>query len=110
MLIDDREAFLTRERFADEKIDLLLAHDWTETVRQAVGNGKGVSVAVVTRGHNEDEQCMQAAITTNADYIGLIGSKRRTSIVINRLRDVGATSEQVEKIHAPIGLDMALLP
>ena len=105
-LIDDREEFLTRERVADEKIDLLLAHDWTETVRQAVGNGKGVSVAVVTRGHNEDEQCMRAAITTNADYVGLIGSKRRTSIVKNRLRDDGAPSEQVEKIHAPIGLDI----
>lgn len=105
-LIDDREEFLTREKFRDEKIDLVLAHEWTESVKQAVGNGKGVSVAVVTRGHNEDEQCMRAAITTNADYIGLIGSKRRTSIVINRLRDVGATSEQLEKIHAPIGLDI----
>jgi xanthine dehydrogenase accessory factor len=105
-LIDDREQFLAREKFGDENIDLVLAHDWTESVRQAVGNGKGVSLAVVTRGHNEDEQCMRAAITTNADYIGLIGSKRRTSIVINRLRDVGATSEQLEKIHAPIGLDI----
>lgn len=105
-LIDDREEFLKRERFPSEQIQLLLAHNWTDAVREAVGNGKGVSIAVVTRGHNEDEQCMRAAITTNPDYIGLIGSKRRTSIVINRLREAGATEEQVKDIHAPIGLDI----
>ena len=39
-------------------------------------------------------------------YIGLIGSKRRTTIVIDRLREKGATDEQLRKIHAPIGLDI----
>jgi xanthine dehydrogenase accessory factor len=105
-LIDDREEFLKREKFPSEQIQLLLAQNWTDAVRDAVGNGKGVSIAVVTRGHNEDEQCMRAAIATNPDYVGLIGSKRRTSIVINRLREAGATEEQVKNIHAPIGLDI----
>ena len=105
-LIDDREEFLTREKFPGEQIQLFLAHNWTDAVREAAGNGKGVSIAVVTRGHNEDEQCMRAAIATNPDYIGLIGSKRRTSIVINRLREAGASEEQLKNIHAPIGLDI----
>ena len=105
-LIDDREEFLKPERFASGSIELALAHDWTETVQRAIGNGKGVAVAVVTRGHNEDEQCMRAAIKTDPDYLGLIGSKRRTSIVINRLRAAGATEEQLKEIHAPIGLDI----
>ena len=105
-LIDDREEFLRPERFPSEHIELALAEDWSETVQRAIGNGKGVAVAVVTRGHNEDEQCMRAAIKTAPDYLGLIGSKRRTSIVINRLREAGATEEQVKVIHAPIGLDI----
>ena len=104
-LIDDRKEFLQPDRFA-ENVELMLADDWTEAVQQAIGNGKGVAVAVVTRGHNEDEQCMRAAIKTDPDYLGLIGSKRRTSIVINRLREAGATDEQVQRIHAPIGLDI----
>jgi xanthine dehydrogenase accessory factor len=61
---------------------------------------------VVTRGHNEDEQCMRVAIQANPDYVGLIGSKRRTSIVIDRLREAGISEEQLSKIHAPIGLDI----
>jgi len=105
-LLDDRAEFLKRERFPEEEIELLVADDWSSAVRDAVGNGRGVSVAVVTRGHNEDEQCMRVAIEANPDYIGLIGSKRRTSIVIDRLREAGSTEEQLTNIHAPIGLDI----
>ena len=105
-LIDDRPEFLKRERFPEEQIELLVADDWSDAVRDAVGNGRGVSVAVVTRGHNEDERCTQAVVRTNPDYIGLIGSKRRTSIVIDRLRESGVPDEQLNQIHAPIGLDI----
>jgi xanthine dehydrogenase accessory factor len=105
-LIDDRAEFLKRERFPEAQIELLAADDLDSAVRDAVGNGRGVSVAVVTRGHNEDEQCMQVAVRANPDYIGLIGSKRRTSIVIDRLREGGISEEQLKKIHAPIGLDI----
>jgi len=105
-LIDDRAEFLKRERFPEAQIELLVADDWSSAVRAAVGNGRGVSVAVVTRGHNEDEQCMHVAVHANPDYVGLIGSKRRTSIVIDRLREAGMPDEQLSKIHAPIGLDI----
>jgi xanthine dehydrogenase accessory factor len=105
-LIDDRVEFLSRERFPEEKIDLFVAKDWGSAVGEVVGNGRGVSVAVVTRGHNEDEQCMHAVVQANPDYVGLIGSKRRTSIVIERLREAGISDEQLKNIHAPIGLDI----
>lgn len=105
-LIDDRAEFLQRERFADESIELVVASDWSSAVREVIGNGRGVSVAVVTRGHSEDEQCMRAVIETRPDYVGLIGSKRRTSIVIDRLREAGASEEELRKIRAPIGLDI----
>jgi len=105
-LIDDRAEFVARERFPDERISLVAAASWTAAVREAIGNGRGVSVAVVTRGHNEDEECMQAIITTKADYIGLIGSKRRTNIVLDRLRQAGANEGRLKRVHAPIGLDI----
>lgn len=105
-LIDDRAEFLERSRFPEAQIELVVAHDWDRAVSDAIGNGHGVSVAVVTRGHNEDERCMHAVMRTNPDYTGLIGSKRRTTIVIERLREKGATEAQIKKIHAPIGLDI----
>ena len=105
-LIDDRAEFLEPQRFAGYEIELVVGSDWSSAVRETIGNGRGVSVAVVTRGHNEDEQCMRAVIETKPDYVGLIGSKRRTSIVIDRLRDAGAGKAEIRKIHAPIGLDI----
>jgi xanthine dehydrogenase accessory factor len=105
-LIDDRAEFLNRELFPDANIELIATESWSEAVRSVVGDGRGVSVAVVTRGHSEDEQCMRAIIETEADYIGLIGSKRRTNIVLGRLRDSGASETKLEKVRAPIGLDI----
>ncbi|HSK63605.1 MAG TPA: XdhC family protein [Pyrinomonadaceae bacterium] len=105
-LIDDRAEFLERDRFGDEPIELVVARDWASAVRDTIGNGRGVSVAVVTRGHSEDEQCMRAVVQTKPDYVGLIGSKRRTTIVIDRLREAGAQEEELRRIRAPIGLDI----
>ena len=105
-LIDDRPEFLQSDRFAGEAIDLVVAGDWTSAVRDVIGSGRGVSVAVVTRGHSEDEQCMRAVVQAKPDYMGLIGSKRRTTIVIDRLREAGAEEAELRKIRAPIGLDI----
>jgi len=108
-LIDDRAEFLERGRFPEEHIQTMVADDWGKAVREAIGNGRGVSVAVVTRGHNEDERCMHAVVRADPDYTGLIGSKRRTTIVIDRLREKGASAERLKKIHAPIGLDIGAI-
>ena len=105
-LIDDRADVLKRDRFPESEIDLVVADDWSSAVHAAIGNGRGVSVAVVTRGHNEDEQCMHAVVQAVPDYVGLIGSKRRTTIVIERLREAGIPDEQLKNIRAPIGLDI----
>ncbi|HEY0386513.1 MAG TPA: XdhC/CoxI family protein [Pyrinomonadaceae bacterium] len=105
-LIDDRADFVTRERFPDERIELVRAVSWSEAVTEAIGGGRGVAVAVVTRGHNEDEECMRAVVAARPDYMGLIGSKRRTNIVLERLRDAGAPAELLREVRAPIGLDI----
>ncbi|HEX8142734.1 MAG TPA: XdhC/CoxI family protein [Pyrinomonadaceae bacterium] len=105
-LIDDRADFLARERFPDSEIELVHASDWTTAVRERVGHGRGVSIAVVTRGHNEDEECLRAAIKARPDYLGLIGSKRRTGIVLERLRETGAEESLLREVRAPIGLDI----
>jgi xanthine dehydrogenase accessory factor len=107
VLIDDRADFVTRERFPDEGIELVVASNWADAVRACIGVGRGVSVAVVTRGHNEDEECMQAVMSTRPDYVGLIGSKRRTNIVLERLRASGDVDEKrLSEVRAPIGLDI----
>jgi xanthine dehydrogenase accessory factor len=105
-LIDDREEFVSRKNFSEQGINLVAATNWSADVKTAVGTGLGVSVAIVTRGHSEDEQCLSALIALDVDYIGMIGSKRRTNIVLQRLRENGAEEERLARVHAPVGLDI----
>ena len=105
-LIDDRYEFVAAERFPEELIALCAAENWAQSVRDAIGNGHGISVAIVTRGHNQDEECLRAALTAQPDYVGMIGSKRRTNIVLERLRQSGIEEEKLKAVRAPIGLDI----
>lgn len=108
-LIDDRAEFVARDQFSspgDINIDLITAESWSESVSEAIGNGRGVSVAIVTRGHKQDEDCLRAAAAANPDYIGMIGSKRRTNIVLEKLREEGFDQGVLNKVRAPIGLDI----
>ncbi|HEX7956619.1 MAG TPA: XdhC/CoxI family protein [Pyrinomonadaceae bacterium] len=105
-LVDDREDFVTRSRFPEAGIELVAAAGWTRTLREVVGTGRGVYAAVVTRGHNEDEECMKAVLTARPDYVGMIGSRRRTNIVLARLRESGFDEEVLREVRAPVGLDL----
>jgi xanthine dehydrogenase accessory factor len=108
-LVDDRAEFVARELFAsavEQIIELVVAEHWSDAIRAAIGNGRGVSVAIVTRGHKQDEDCLRAAIATSPDYVGMIGSKRRTNFVLEKLREEGADENELKKVRAPIGLDI----
>ena len=106
-LIDDRADFVTRARFPAAEIALVAAQDgWASAVQRVVCTGRGVYVAVVTRGHNEDEECMRAVLAARPDYVGMIGSKRRTNIVLARLRETGFDEESLSEVRAPVGLDI----
>src|ERR1043166_3541891 len=105
-LVDDRADFVARGRFPETGIELVAATSWAGPLKEIVGNGRGVYVAVVTRGHNEDEECMRAVLAARPDYVGMIGSRRRTNIVLARLREAGFGEELLKQVRAPIGLDL----
>src|SRR5215471_2714673 len=111
-LIDDRAEFVARDLFSssrEQQIRLITAGRWGDAVRDSSGRGRGVSIAIVTRGHKQDEDCLRAALDSSADYIGMIGSKRRTNIVLDKLRAEGFAEEQLRKVRAPIGLDIGAI-
>ncbi|HEX8456687.1 MAG TPA: XdhC family protein [Pyrinomonadaceae bacterium] len=106
-LIDDRADFVARARFPETRIELVAATEgWARAVETVVGTGRGAYVAVVTRGHNEDEECMRAVLAARPDYVGMIGSRRRTNIVLERLSERGVAGEVLREVRAPVGLDI----
>jgi len=64
------------------------------------------AVVIVTRGHRHDLECLRALLGQPAAYIGMIGSRRKVAAIFNLLRDEGADRRLLERVRAPIGLDI----
>src|SRR5204863_6025965 len=66
-------------------------------------------IIIVTRGHRDDMRVLQLAIATTARYIAMIGSKRKVLNVVRELEKEGLSREALERIHAPMGLDIGAI-
>lgn len=72
-------------------------------------NGAHAAVAIVALTHDPriDDLTMMEAVLLPAFYLGAMGSKRNSSRRLSRLAEIaGLTSEQLARIHAPVGLDI----
>jgi len=103
-VIDDRAEFVARDRFPDPTIRLV-ADDFTRAL-QSLKITPATHIVIVTRGHRHDEICLQEVIDKPARYLGMIGSRRRTTTIREHLRREGVAAELLRRVHAPIGLDI----
>lgn len=102
-VVDDREEYVSRERFPDA--DELLQSSFSKVANQ-ISVDQFSYIIVVTRGHQHDKEALKAVIKSKATYIGMIGSKKKVKEVFERLIDEGIEKKLLEKVHAPIGLDI----
>lgn len=102
ILVDDRPEFVSRERFPDRTINLIVG-DYAEVIAE-LGLAGDTAVVIVTRGHQFDEICLRGTVKLEVGYLGMIGSKRRVLSIIDRLEKDGYQRSDFEKLHAPIGL------
>jgi xanthine dehydrogenase accessory factor len=102
-IADPRSAFLASSRFsaaAETEVG------WPDRVLDGVELGPRDAVLIFTHDPKLDVPAVQAALTTGAGYIGALGSRNTTADRNRRLRDVGVTDEQIERVFAPCGLDI----
>ena len=104
-VIDDRLLYANRERFPDA--DEVLTGDMAQILKD-MAITPSCYIVLITRGHAYDEPCLRNIIHSAAKYIGMIGSRRRIKACFQRFRDEEKiTEEAIERIYAPIGLDIA---
>ncbi len=64
-------------------------------------------ILIVTRGHQHDGASLAACVKSSAKYIGMIGSRRKSMLIRNSLKEKGlATSLELERVVCPVGLDI----
>jgi xanthine dehydrogenase accessory factor len=104
-VIDDRLLYANRERFPDA--DEVVVGDMAQTLKEMTIT-PSCYIVLITRGHAYDEPCLRVVLPSQAKYIGMIGSRRRIKACFQRFRDEDKISEElIEKVYAPIGLDIA---
>ena len=102
-VVDDRGAYANKERFPPP-IETTVG-DIPETLAHWPVD-HNTYIVIVTRGHRHDEQALRAVLTAPAKYIGMIGSRRKVDLIFDDLLNAGATGAQLERVRAPIGLEI----
>lgn len=104
--VDDRPLFANSERFPDAQV---ICDDFVPAIRK-LGLNERDYVCVLTRGHLWDSECIQEILSGVIPYyLGLISSRRRAEGLREVLLEKGFHSEDISRIHAPIGLKIGAM-
>ena len=103
-VLDDREAFANQERFP--MADRVICGDFAEELRRFLIDAN-TYIVLVSRGHKQDELSLREVVSSEAAYVGMIGSRRRVGTVLTHLAREGLDRQALERVHTPIGLDIA---
>jgi len=101
-IIDPRTAFATPERF----LGIDLTADWPVDVFKDRPLDAYTALVAVTHDPKIDDFALKAALDANCFYVGALGSRKTHAKRVERLLALGASADQIARIHAPIGLDI----
>ncbi len=103
IVADPRATFANRERFPDAD-QVLVA--WPDEALAQLKVDRSTYLVLLTHDPKIDEPALAAALQTDAAYIGAIGSRKTHARRFRRMQKWGITPEQMQRIYAPIGLDL----
>ena len=103
-VIDDRAEFANKEKLPDAD------HIIADNIGTAIHNlpiSSDTYLVIVTRGHKHDADALGQCISSEASYIGMIGSGRKIRLMRKKFLEEGwATASQFDRVCAPIGIDI----
>jgi len=102
-VFDTRPEFANKERFLRAR-QIIVGDIGKELSKYPISRQS--YVVIVTRGHLQDAEALAAVIRSPAAYIGMIGSRRKTLRVLEMMKAQGTEQELLDRVHAPIGLEI----
>ncbi|MCB0124647.1 MAG: XdhC family protein, partial [Caldilineaceae bacterium] len=102
-VLDARSAFATEERFhhADH-----LAIGWPADTLTEMPLDEATYLVFLTHDEKIDNPALAVALHSNARYIGALGSRKTHAKRVDALLEMGVPEEAINRIHAPIGLNI----
>lgn len=105
-LVDDRPFFANTERFPEA--DNVICESFEKSFGM-LNLRKSDFIVIITRGHKHDGVVLREILKHDLTYIGMIGSKRRVRGMMEELTLEGHNSNSLERVNAPIGLDIGAI-
>lgn len=99
-VIDPRTAFATEARFPGVR----LVHDWPGEALAKEPLGPRSALVVLAHDPKIDDPALEAALGSEAFYVGALGSKKTHAARLERLTARGFAAGQLTRIHGPVGL------
>ena len=101
-VIDPRSSFANKNRFPC----VTVIDDWPEEAFKSIKIDQNTAIITLTHDAKIDDIALQIALKTDCFYIGSLGSKKTHEKRVDRLLSMGFNKEIINRIHAPIGLDI----
>lgn len=101
IIIDDRPSFANWDNFPEA--DRVICVGFADFLTKMEITGADY-IVIATRGHRHDYTCLKQVLGSKAEYIGMLGSKRKVNEALGKLQEEGYSKEKMERINAPIGL------
>ena len=103
VVIDPRRVFSSPDRFPH--VDQLI-QAWPDEAFQQVTLTRNSCVAVLTHDPKIDDPALKVVLNSPAFYVGVLGSRKTHAKRRQRLLAEGFSEDQLNRLHAPIGLDL----
>lgn len=104
-VVDPRGAFATEARFPG----VTLNSDWPDDALEALDIDKRTAVVTLTHDPKLDDPALKVALAREPFYIGALGSRKTHAGRVERLTAAGITQKAIERIHAPVGLNIGAI-
>ena len=101
IIADDRAQFANLERFPSAT-EIHVGP--FEKILTEIAISARTYALIVTRGHGHDQEALGLLASTPANYVGLIGSRRKIKMITESLREEGLPNDSLARVKAPIGL------
>jgi xanthine dehydrogenase accessory factor len=102
-VVDSRPAFATRERFPDA--DRVLV-GWPGDLMDQLSFDRRTWVVILSHDQRHETPALEAALRSEARYIGAMGSRRTHDLRVGRLSEAGFSADDIARVRGPIGLDI----
>lgn len=102
VVVDERPDWNAEERFPGATRHVVPHEDFLEGFAFRPSD----YVVIATPNHEHDREVLAATAPCAAGYVGMIGSSRKVQKTLLQLRAEGVEKEHLDRVHAPIGLDI----